>query len=45
MLTIDERNYQSIEKELENFCDDYFINDSEIEKYCKEKFILLDETQ
>jgi len=39
ILTIDERNYKSIEKELSNFCDSYFTNDSEIEKYCEEKFI------
>ena len=39
ILTIDERNYSSIEKELNDFCDDYFKNDSEIEKYCKAKNI------
>ncbi len=39
ILTIDERNYKSIKKELENFCDDYFISDSEIEQYCREKSI------
>ena len=42
ILTIDERNYKSIEKELEDFCDEYFISDSEIEKYCNEKFIPYD---
>ena len=39
ILTIDERNYKSIESELISFCDDYFENDSDIEKYCKEKLI------
>lgn len=34
ILTIDERNYESIESELNNFCDEYFENDSEIELYC-----------
>lgn len=42
ILTIDERNYKSIEKELEVFCDEYFISDSEIEKYCKDKLIPCD---
>jgi len=35
LLTIDERNYQSVVNELSSFCDDYFINDSEIVEYCK----------
>ncbi len=39
ILTIDERNYQSIQKELDDFCDSYFESDSEIEKYCNEKNI------
>ncbi len=39
ILTIDERNYKSIEKELNIFCDDYFKSDSEIKRYCKEKSI------
>ena len=42
-LTAEERYLNSIEKELESFCDDYFKNDSEIEKYCKEKYITLEE--
>jgi hypothetical protein len=42
ILTIDERNHQSIEKELEDFCDDYLINDLDIENYCKEKNIPFD---
>jgi len=39
ILTIDERNYKSIENELNNFCDNYFINDTEIEEYCKKNNI------
>jgi len=39
ILTIDERNYKSIENELNDFCDDYFKDDSEIKKYCKKKLI------
>ncbi|MBN2823970.1 MAG: hypothetical protein JXQ76_01495, partial [Campylobacterales bacterium] len=39
ILAIDERNYQSVEKELDSFCDTYFKNDSEIEEYCKKYHI------
>jgi len=45
MLTIDERNYQSVENELSNFCDEYFENDSEIKEYCKKYFIPYDEDE
>ncbi len=45
MLTIDERNYQSVENELSNFCDEYFKNDSEIKEYCKKHFIPFDEDE
>ncbi len=43
MLTIDDRNYRSIEKELNDSCDKYFQSDSEIEGYCKKYFIPFDE--
>lgn len=36
LMTAQERYYKSTEKELDEFCDDYFENDTEIEKYCKE---------
>jgi len=39
LLTAAERYYKSTEKELDEFCDNYFMNDSEVEKYCKEKYI------
>ena len=39
LMTADERYYNSTEKELNEFCDSYFENDSEIEVYCKEKNI------
>jgi len=45
MLTIDERNYQSVENELSRFCDEYFNNDSEVKKYCKKHFIPFDEDE
>ncbi len=39
LMTAEERYYKSTEKELDEFCDNYFLNDSEVEKYCKEKNI------
>lgn len=39
ILTADEKYINSTEKEFDEFCDTYFIGDSEIEKYCKEKYI------
>lgn len=36
LLTAEDRYYKSTEKELDEFCDKYFENDTEIEKYCKE---------
>jgi len=42
-LAVEERYYKSIEKELEDFCDSYFENDSQIQEYCKKHFIPFDE--
>jgi hypothetical protein len=42
LLTAEERYYKSTEKELDEFCDGYFNNDTEIEIYCKEKHIPID---
>ncbi|BBE20683.1 hrgA protein [Aquipluma nitroreducens] len=39
LMTAEDRYYKSTEKELDEFCDDYFANDSEIEIYCKENHI------
>lgn len=39
LMTAEERYYKSTEKELDEFCDDYFENDTEVEKYCIEKQI------
>lgn len=39
LMTADEKYSKSTEKELDEFCDAYFINDSEVEKYCLEKYI------
>lgn len=43
MLTIDDRNYKSVENELNSFCDEYFINDSEITVYCNKHYIPYDD--
>lgn len=39
LMTAEEKYHKSTEKELDEFCDDYFLNDTAIEKYCKEKNI------
>ena len=39
LMTASDRYYKSTEKELNEFCDKYFENDSEIEAYCREKNI------
>ncbi len=39
LMTAEERYYKSTEKELDEFCDKYFINDSEVEQYCKDNNI------
>ena len=39
LMTASEKYLSGAEKELEDFCDRYFANDSEVEKYCKEKYI------
>ncbi len=39
LMTAEERYYKSTEKELDEFCDGYFENDTEMEKYCKDKYI------
>jgi hypothetical protein len=39
LMTAEDRYYKSTEKELDEFCDDYFANDSEVEKYCMERHI------
>ncbi len=41
LMMANEKYSKSTEKEFEEFCDDFFINDSEIEKYCEEKNIPL----
>ena len=38
-MTAEERYYKSTEKELDEFCDNYFANDTEVELYCEDKHI------
>ena len=44
-MTAEERYYKSTEKELDEFCDDYFATDTEVEKYCNDKNIPTEEQQ
>ena len=39
LMTASEKYVSGAEKELDEFCDDYFANDTEVENYCKEKYI------
>lgn len=39
LLTASEKYINATEKELEDFCDNYFTNDTEVEQYCKERNI------
>lgn len=43
LMTAEERYYKSTEKELDEFCDRYFANDTEVEMYCKSKHIPIDQ--
>ena len=39
LMTAPEGYYKASEKELDEFCDDYFENDTEVQRYCEEKNI------
>lgn len=39
LMTASEKYISGAEKELDEFCDNYFSNDTEVENYCKERFI------
>lgn len=43
LMTASEKYVSGAEKELDEFCDDYFINDTEIDEYCKERNIPINE--
>jgi uncharacterized protein len=38
-MTASEKYILGAEKELDEFCDGYFANDTEVESYCREKYI------
>jgi len=42
LLSAPDEYLNGTQKEFESFCDTYFKTDSEIEKYCKEKYIPID---
>lgn len=39
LMTASDKYAKATEKELDEFCDSYFLTDTEVEKYCKEKHI------
>lgn len=43
LMTASEKYVSGAEKELDEFCDDYFANDTEVENYCREKYIPINE--
>ena len=43
LMTAEERFYELAEMELEKFCDSYLENDTDVQRYCKEKNIPIDE--
>lgn len=43
LMGIEDKFYKPLEKDFNDFCDDYFINDSEISDYCKSKNIPFEE--
>lgn len=43
LMTASDKYVSGAEKELDEFCDEYFANDTEVEKYCKEKHIPLEQ--
>jgi uncharacterized protein len=43
LMTASEKYASGAEKELDEFCDDYFANDTEVDKYCKDKHIPIDQ--
>jgi len=43
LMTAEERYYKSTEKEFDEFCDKYLKNDPDIEEYCNEKNIPIEQ--
>ena len=45
LITAEDKYYNSIKKEFEGFCDNYFINDTDIENYCIGKNIPIEDLE
>ena len=45
LMTASEKYVSGAEKELDEFCDSYFANDTEVENYCRDKHIPIEEEQ
>ncbi len=45
LMTASEKYVSGVEKELDEFCDEYFENDTEVETYCREKNIPIEDTE
>jgi hypothetical protein len=45
LMTASEKYVSGAEKELDEFCDRYFKNDTEVENYCREKHIPTNEEE
>jgi hypothetical protein len=45
LMTASEKYVSGAEKELDEFCDDYFSNNSDVVKYCKERNIPIEEEE
>ena len=43
LMTASEKYVSGAEKELNDFCDGYFATDSEIEQYCKDRHIPIEQ--
>jgi uncharacterized protein len=43
LMNANEKYVSGAEKELDEFCDDYFISDTDIELYCIDNHIPIDE--
>ena len=44
LMTASDKYAKATEKELDEFCDSYFLTDTEVEKYCTEKHIPMEVT-
>ncbi len=45
IMTADEKYFNGVKKEFNDFCDEYLSDDSEVEKYCNEKHIPFEDVE